>query len=84
MLHFKNAEEKRLMFLQSPMPMESTLDTENVIVENIKVLGLDGFYIKKIEFGILLWHDDETVFQIAGWLTKKDLFKIAESIEFVR
>ncbi|MCK5763063.1 MAG: DUF4367 domain-containing protein [Clostridiales bacterium] len=39
--------------------------------------------VEKDERKILLWHDDEMVFQIIGQITKQELLKMAESMKFV-
>lgn len=80
---FKNESKKRIVFTQSPPSMRTLLDTEDAIVENIAILGMEGFYVEKNGFRTLMWHNDETVFRITTQTTKQELFKMAESMKFV-
>ena len=80
---YKDSKENELFFIQTLLSTKTRFDTEGAIVEDVIVSGLEGVYVEKDERKILLWHDDEMVFQIIGQITKQELLKMAESMKFV-
>lgn len=58
-----------------------SIDTEDAVVENISINGLEGICSSKENVTILVWHDNKNVFQIHGDIPKEEIVKIAENLK---
>lgn len=58
-----------------------SIDTEDAVVENISINGLEGICSSKETVTILVWHDNKNVFQIHGDIPKEEIVKIAENLK---
>lgn len=58
-----------------------SIDTENAVVEQIKINNLDGIYSSNENVNILVWYDDEFVYRITANISKDEIIKIAENLQ---
>ncbi len=56
-----------------------SIDTENAVIEQIKINNLDGIYSSNDNANILIWHDDERAYRITANISKDEIIKIAEN-----
>ena len=77
---FENGDSKELRFSQSPITSDTQMDTENAVVSEIKINGMEGICSVKEGYCMLLWHDDDFVFWLDGFVEKPLMIKIAESV----
>lgn len=60
-----------------------TIDTENVTFEETEMHGYKAVYITKSNFNGIVWSDEYQSYRIIGNISKGELFRIAESIEYM-
>ncbi len=77
---FENGDSKELHFSQMSISTDIQIDTENAEVSNIKVNGMEGIASVKEGYCILVWHDDNHIFNLLGYVEKPLMIKIAESV----
>jgi len=75
-----------ISYHRTPIHVESAIDTENAIVKDIKINGMEGILSKKDTSIILVWHDEEYVYTMTssgknGPISEEKLVKIAQNIE---
>ncbi len=56
------------------------IDTEDAVIEKLKVNGCDGLFSSKPGLNILLWGDDNYIYTIGGNIDKNEMLKIAKNI----
>ena len=71
-----------------PIFVESAIDTENAIVKDVTINGMEGIISKKDTSIILVWHDDGYVYTMTssggnGPISEEEIVKIAENIESI-
>ena len=69
-----------------PISVKSAIDTENAIVKDIKINGMEGILSKKDTSIILVWHDEEYVYTMTssgdnGPISEEEIVKIAQNTE---
>lgn len=64
--------------------VNSTIDTEDGYVENIKIKGFDGAYISNKNINGIVWGNDICAISIVGNISKEELFKIANNLIVTR
>ena len=78
-LMFQKGEEYFSVKMHS-MSGNSSVDTENGTIENIKINGHNAIYTTNPNINCVIWHNDEVAFRVLGNINKEKLVKIAESI----
>lgn len=58
------------------------IDTENAVVENIWINGMEGLLSASERVRILVWHDNMSMYSIDGDITIDEIVKIAENMVF--
>jgi hypothetical protein len=71
---------KEIYFIQDSMNSESQLDSEEGLIIEVDINGMEGIIILKDESNIINWHNNNQNFYIQGNVEKSMLLKIAESI----
>ncbi|MEA1974617.1 MAG: DUF4367 domain-containing protein [Bacillota bacterium] len=79
-IFFNNAENKEICFIQDSMNSESQLDSEEGLIIEVDINGMEGIIILKDESNIINWHNNNQNFYIQGNVEKSILLKIEESI----
>ena len=79
---YKDDEGNRITFMQASTDMTAQIDTENAVVKEIEVNGLNGFMSLKEEVTILTWHDNTNSFILSGKFSSEVMLKLAESIKY--
>lgn len=59
---------------------EMSLDTEDSVVENVKIKDYNGMYISKGKVNMLVWSNDFKIIILTGNIQKNEIIKIAENI----
>ena len=62
------------------MNSESQLDSEEGVIIEVDINGMEGIIILKDELNIIKWHNNNQNFYIQGNVEKSILLKMAESI----
>lgn len=62
--------------------MTAQIDTENAVVKEIEINGLNGFISLKDEVTILTWHDNTNSFILSGKFSSDVMIKLAEGIKY--
>lgn len=83
-MYFTNEKGEKISFTQTPSNTKVQFDTENAVVKDITILGMNGMYIIKNNRKTLIWHDNEKMFYIIGIIEEEELFQMAESIKYVQ
>lgn len=78
-LSFLN-KDKYFQFRLGKLDVNSAVDTENAVVENITINGYDGIYISKTDRNMLIWHNSSYTYRITANIEKDEIIKIAENI----
>lgn len=78
---FFESNDQYFVVATSIMEGTMSIDTENALVENISINGLEGICSLKETVTILVWHDNQTVFTIYGDIPKEEIVKIAENLK---
>jgi hypothetical protein len=76
--------DKPIVFMQMPVEANGIVDTEDAKVTNIKIHDNDGIMIEKGERIIVIWHNDEYLFDLSGYEDKSEILKVAESVLFLK
>lgn len=78
---FRNSQSGGFLFMQSFLDVATVdFDTEHVSLEPIQINGMDGYYLPNPSLKSIFWDDGVYYFEVSGYLDKKELLKIAESI----
>lgn len=67
----------------SPINSSPSYDTEQSTMEELSINGYDAVYFSNKNGNILIWHDDNFLFDVTGNIKKKEMVKIAENMELV-
>ncbi len=78
-LIFENDEQYFQIDLQ-PIDVNSSIDTEDGVVEQIVIKDEQAIYISNPRFNAVIWHDGEVAYSVLGTIEKEKLVKIAENI----
>lgn len=57
------------------------VDTEDAVTKTLTVNGMEAFFSSKSDLNILVWHNNENVFDIIGNISEEEMIKIAENIK---
>lgn len=77
-LNFES-REKYIQLKMNTLSLKLAINTENGILENIKVKGYEGIYIQKGAETVIFWHDGIYTYRINSNLEKSEIIKVAES-----
>lgn len=79
-------EKENLYYTFSSDGLNATrrYDTEDAVVENTEVNGYKAIFISEDGEYILVWSDNIFVYSITGNIPKEIIFKIAQSVTFVK
>ncbi len=69
------------MFSVNKDDVDSSIDTENGMVEKIKINGYEGVYTSNKNINAVIWYNNDYVFRITGDISKAELVHIAENIK---
>jgi len=80
---FMNSDSDTLIFEQSSDPgREFMVDNEEVETETLIIKGFEAITYTKDKVIIILWNNNERVFNVFGKLPKEEIIKFCESIYF--
>lgn len=79
---FSNENDEHLVFSQDTLTVSAQIDTENALVEEIQINGLNGIASQKPDVTILVWHDNTNSFFMTGNLNLETMLKVAESVAY--
>lgn len=83
-LVFTNESDEHLIFAQETLEISAQIDTENAIVEDIEIDGLNGISISKDNVTIIAWHDNSNSYILTGNIDLKTLVTVAKSKKYIR
>lgn len=78
---YKNQNNNYLKFNQSSNESSFQLDSEDAVIEEVNINGIEGITIAKEDFIILYWNDKESSFYILSNIELEELIKMAKSLE---
>lgn len=81
---FINIKEQRILFDQSPIGTSFQIDSEDAIIEDIKINDVEGIAIIKEGSNKLFWSNKEFNFYISSDIELEQLIKVAEGLEFLK
>lgn len=82
--YINELKDHYIRYHQSSNNSNLQLDSENAIIEDIKIRGMNGIVISKEDFIILFWYNEELNFYIISDIKLEELIKVAESLEIKR
>jgi len=56
------------------------IDTENAAIHQLTINGRKAFYSTNDNVNILVWYDDNFIYDVTGTISKEDIIKIAENL----
>lgn len=76
----------KISYYKVPLYVSKSIDTENAVVKDIRINGMEGIVSKKSNKIILVWHDEEYVYTMTssgknGPISEEEIVKIAQNIE---
>lgn len=82
---FKNGLGEKISFVQAASDVKAQVDTEDAVVRNVVVSGMEGIYAVEDGWKNLIWYDSERMFHLSGAsITEDELFKMAESLKYIQ
>lgn len=81
-VRFSNGD-KTIVISKMILDVLAGIDTENSTKEEMLINGMEAFYYYREEYkrSILIWHDDEYLYEVITYLDKAETVKIAENIK---
>ena len=81
-INFIFSNEDKFFYVSSDgLNTNFSIDTENALVERIKINGFDAVYTANQNANTLIWHDDDRAYTITGNISKDEIFKIAKGLK---
>ena len=76
----------KIGYQKALISIEKSIDTENAIVKDVTINGMEGIVSKKDNKIILVWHDEEYVYTITSSgenrpISEEEIIKIAQNTE---
>ena len=82
-LVFNNGDKYFSFTVYNKLSGKLSLDTENAAVKKTTLNGMEALYSTNANVNILVWHDDERMYDITGTIEEKEIMKIAENMKFL-
>jgi hypothetical protein len=79
-LMFKN-ESKYFTFTMDDIQSTTSIDTENAGTKKININDFEAYYSTNNNVNILVWHNNQEVFQISGNIEEKEIINIAKKVK---
>lgn len=81
-INFIFSNEDKFFYVSSDgLNTNFSIDTENALVERIKINGFDAVYTANQNANTLIWHDDDRAYTITGTVSKDEIFKVAKGLK---
>lgn len=74
------SEDRYFYVSADPIDGRMNIDTENAVVENIRINGMEGILSASERVRILVWHDSTAIYSITGNITQGECIEIAENM----
>lgn len=79
-LEYENGADMISYSQQNAGDVTMNINTEGVVLEDVKVGGLSAKYYSNQGMQNLIWHDDRYVYTVSSTLDRNTVFEIAESV----
>ena len=79
-LAFEDGGAATLIFAEDPLNSDVLIDSQDAVVTQTDINGMEGVISDKGDSCIIVWHNDEFIFTLIGQISKTTLIEIAESV----